>query len=303
MQLMELVTRRPKRNQWLRYQAQHRGLALALFPLVKAYARILRPHLPGPTAQGEREFWLRFDQLLQTDFANAEQGFYPSELLFEMHLGELLARAPRLLVDGRARGGLLGELFFHGAGDILRRMTIPHLVRALRGGSRPRIVDIGCASGRLLLQTHRALPNAELVGLDLSEPSIARARSLLRDTPATLIAVNAERTSLPDASFDAASIFGVLHEMPREGRLGLLREARRLLKPGGLLVVSDVLQCNSPTDENGLGHFITRHPAVYHEPHYQSYLSDPLEKLLSEAGFAIESREQRQVMEVVAARS
>jgi ubiquinone/menaquinone biosynthesis C-methylase UbiE len=43
----------------------------------------------------------------------------------------------------------------------------------------------------------------------------------------------------PDATFDRAAMFMLLHEQPREWRRRTLAEAARVLKPGGRLVVAD----------------------------------------------------------------
>jgi len=46
---------------------------------------------------------------------------------------------------------------------------------------------------------------------------------------------NAERTELPDRSFDLVTIMYAFHEAPKAGRDKILREARRLLRGGGTL--------------------------------------------------------------------
>jgi ubiquinone/menaquinone biosynthesis C-methylase UbiE len=195
------------------------------------------------------------------------------------------------------------EVFFGGTGDMMRRAMIAPLVRAFGRHSSPRVLDVGCGTGRFLLQLHSAMPDAALTGLDLSPAYIAHARRVLARVPGmTLLEENAERTTLPDAHFDAVTIWGVLHEVPRDVRRTILAEVRRVLKPGGLLVISDVMQCATPADMDGFGHYITRHSDVYHEPYYASYLRDPLDRLYEECGFAFERTEPAFIMEVAMGR-
>jgi ubiquinone/menaquinone biosynthesis C-methylase UbiE len=51
---------------------------------------------------------------------------------------------------------------------------------------------------------------------------------------------NAESTSLPDESFDLVTVMWAFHEAPLQGRDRILKEARRLLSPGGILAVIDI---------------------------------------------------------------
>jgi ubiquinone/menaquinone biosynthesis C-methylase UbiE len=51
---------------------------------------------------------------------------------------------------------------------------------------------------------------------------------------------NAEKTLFPGRSFDLVTIMYAFHEAPKEGRGRILREAHRLLEPGGTLAVIDI---------------------------------------------------------------
>lgn len=64
-----------------------------------------------------------------------------------------------------------------------------------------------------------------------------------------------------------------LHELPKKERQDLIREAFRVLKPGGLCVLADSLQTN---DEPELNWALERFPKTYHEPFFKSYVSEDL---------------------------
>jgi len=294
------LAERPRSPEWLRYQAQQRALALALAPIVDAYARLLRPHHPPAPPDAEALLWRRFEDLLARDWANAEAGLYPKALFFHPPMRDLVAEAPRLLFSGAPerwpgfRRDLELELMLLGTADVLRRMAIPPLVAAARDLARPRIVELGCKSGRLLRQLHAALPRAELVGVDAAPSLIARAREALADVPATLVDERIERTSLPEAAFDAAVLWGALHVIDSDGRRGVLRECRRLLRPGGTLVIVEVLQ--------GDDFFASRFASLRSDAALFSWLRDSLPALLSTCGFARATGEPCGMMELTVAR-
>jgi ubiquinone/menaquinone biosynthesis C-methylase UbiE len=102
------------------------------------------------------------------------------------------------------------------------------------------ILDVGCASGRLLGSLARAGATG-LHGTDLAPRILETARERLAAAgcSAELKAADAEeRIPWPDDSFDAVTITGVLHHMTRPQ--DTLREVVRVLRPSGRLVIVDV---------------------------------------------------------------
>lgn len=100
-----------------------------------------------------------------------------------------------------------------------------------------RILDYGCGYGRTLqvLYEH-GLRNG--LGVDFSGGMIARGRAL--HPHLDLRTIGALPLAEPDGAFDAVLLFAVLTCIPRdEDQIALIAELRRLLKPGGLLYVSD----------------------------------------------------------------
>jgi SAM-dependent methyltransferase len=108
--------------------------------------------------------------------------------------------------------------------------------------SRIRVLELGCALGGHLLPLAALWPQATWVGLDLSEPQIARARARAR-------AAGLERVDLrvadvatvdPDSlgTFDVIVCHGVYTWVPPAARRGIRRILARCLAPRGIAYVS-----------------------------------------------------------------
>ena len=93
-----------------------------------------------------------------------------------------------------------------------------------------RLVDIGCSRGQFVDFAVRAGFAAE--GVEPAPDIAAAARALGLNVHTGLL----EEQRYPDATFDAASLFEVVEHL-REP-LPLLQECRRILKPGGILLIS-----------------------------------------------------------------
>lgn len=102
------------------------------------------------------------------------------------------------------------------------------------------VLDYGCGYGRTMaaLEGHGF---GDLTGVDTSPGMIARAR---REHPGMRFAVleAPPAVAVPEASVDVALLFAVLTCVPRDdAQRALVGELARLLRPGGLLYVSDLL--------------------------------------------------------------
>ena len=93
-----------------------------------------------------------------------------------------------------------------------------------------RLLEVGCGEGGNL--HHLAGRGARRFGVDFS---LAKARFAQQATAAPCAAADATRLPFRDGVFDAVLIRDLLHHLP--DRLAALREARRVLRPGGRLTL------------------------------------------------------------------
>jgi SAM-dependent methyltransferase len=111
----------------------------------------------------------------------------------------------------------------------------------LIAGGRPieqcrALLDFGCGCGRVLREW-KNLPGTAVYGTDLNPELIDWCRAQL---PFARASVNSEEppTQFSDEQFDAVYAFSVLTHMLADAQKAWLREFRRILKPGGLLIFS-----------------------------------------------------------------
>lgn len=147
------------------------------------------------------------------------------------------------------------------------------------------IMEFGSSSGHYTLQIAREFPRAQLTGCDLSLRMLEQAQRLGNEHQFSwrLLQVAAEDTRLPAASFDLVTSYIVLHEIPAEIARAQLREAFRLLRPGGDLLFTDVTRY-SALDK--LGVFWAEYQAINGgEPWWREAASLDLGAAARAAGF------------------
>lgn len=105
------------------------------------------------------------------------------------------------------------------------------------GAGAPRaLLDVGCGTGRLLVKAAALWPNARLLGVDPAERMVEVARG--RVPAATIAVAGAEALPVPDASVDLVLSCVSFHHW--KDRAHGLREAARVLPPGGRLCLADI---------------------------------------------------------------
>lgn len=128
-----------------------------------------------------------------------------------------------------------------------------------------RVLDVGCGNGYVLSRFARQ--GADAYGIDLTQRAIelSKARFTLAGLPGTFAVGSVELLPWPDDTFDCVTSMGVLHHTPDTS--AAVAEVRRVLKPGGRLIVM----------------FYHRNSAVYRRLQLRSRLAGrPLQELVNE---------------------
>ena len=152
---------------------------------------------------------------------------------------------------------------------------------------RLAILDVGCATGRLLERMAEA-GAIRLAGTDLAPRIVetARRRLLRFDLRVDLKSADAEtRLPWPDRSFDAVTVTGVFHHFYAPEAAAA--EIRRVLRPGGRLLIADV--CFFPPIRELFNLCLRIHP---HEGDYHFYTPVQLSGLLRAWGWDVHRSER-----------
>jgi ubiquinone/menaquinone biosynthesis C-methylase UbiE len=159
-----------------------------------------------------------------------------------------------------------------------RYLNVTHgaALQAIEGAPPTAVLDLACGSGVLLARLRAAYPHVPLFGVDASAAMLQRARTCV---PARLCRVDAARLPVASGVFDLVTCASALHEMHAPTRA--LAEARRVLVPGGRLVIVD--WCDDYLACRLCGLFLRRFDAAFH----RAYRLTECVRMVRGAGFRI----------------
>ncbi len=177
--------------------------------------------------------------------------------------------------------GYYDEVFRRNAGiqSKWHHLKFAHVRRQLPAGCR-RLLDIGCGPGTFI----GTLPAAmDCTGTDLANPQIDYANSEYGTPAHRFVCVKEGALPFGDASFDAVTLIELIEHLPRAVIEPLLRDAMRVLKPGGKLVLTTPNYASLwPLLEKIVN---AKAPVTYEDQHISSFTPGRLRALLRGLGF------------------
>ncbi len=185
--------------------------------------------------------------------------------------------------------GSIPEIYDRHLGPVLFEPYAADLAARIKVGPDARVVELACGTGILTRRLRDALPHgATLVATDLNEPMLAHAALKFRpDERVEWRQVDACALPFPDGSVDAVVCqFGYMFVPDKPLAL---REARRVLKPGGLLAFN---VWGSMEDDpfaqvahDTIASFFPDNPPTFYQVPFSMHDRGELEKLVLGAGF------------------
>jgi ubiquinone/menaquinone biosynthesis C-methylase UbiE len=159
--------------------------------------------------------------------------------------------------------------------------SLRRLVEQAQLTAGQRVLDLGCGTGAGTLVAKRAQAGIEITGLDPDEQALARAR---HKAGRAGLAIDfrqgfGDALPFPDASFDRVLSSFMFHHLETAQKPAVLREVRRVLRPGGSLHLVDFGGAG-----HGIGALLAR--LVHREESLRANTEDELTRVMRESGFA-----------------
>jgi len=159
----------------------------------------------------------------------------------------------------------------------LRNLTVEQAL--LKPGEK--VLDVGCGTGGVTIPVKiRVGKTGEVAGIDPAPEMIALARQKASRAGLEIDFRLGVIESLPfsDGVFDAVTSSLMMHHLPENLQVKGLAEIRRVLKPGGRILIADMMRPSNST----IKRFFT---LLIQHGHAMQFGIEDLPELLKEAGF------------------
>ena len=169
-----------------------------------------------------------------------------------------------------------GTKVFHGGSNDKDEAKIERIgmLPEPKDGVMNKFLDIACAIGSGTVAAKLRWPKAEVYGIELAGPLVryAHMRATRLNSEVHFSQQLAEKLDFADNTFDLIYMSTLLHEMPLDEGREAVKEAHRVLRPGGILVINDMVQATVPLNiwsdyDRYFDHRFNNEPYAYNYVH------------------------------------
>lgn len=149
-----------------------------------------------------------------------------------------------------------------------------------------KVLDVGTRKGEFILKLKDGLKDySELIGIDFDEKTIETTKEKYGSDMIHFLHMDALDMNFEDQSFDLVCISNTLHHLPDV--MKALTEMKRVLKPGGLLIVNEMF--SDDQDKAQLTHVYLHHiegaiDTILGECHNETFKKQEIISAVKDAG-------------------
>ena len=129
------------------------------------------------------------------------------------------------------------RLHSHNYGEETRKFLVDSA--QLKGKAHPRVLDICCGTGSVVLAFAGKSPDIQTVGVDFSMGMLHRAKQKDLAGQTRFINGDAAKLSFVDDCFDVVCCSHALYELKNQVRTRALLEMKRVVKPDGSVLIME----------------------------------------------------------------
>ena len=186
------------------------------------------------------------------------------------------------------------EALLENVGDMALKRRARRVIQQLELKKGDKVLDLGCGNGYYPYLLSRIPLNLKITGIDSHLNAIEDAKRDVGEKNAKFIIGNAEKLPFPENSFDKIVMSEIIEHVRDD--IMVLKEARRVLKPGGILVLTTPNK-NYPFLWDPINwfleHFFNFHiksgffSGIWNQ-HIKLYKPEEIGKRLEEVGFKVD---------------
>lgn len=221
------------------------------------------------------------------------------ELNPDMKLPDYTKHEIHLQPGGYVGDPFAGHIYHYGTNNFYKgsndqdnlHIKFAAAVPAPGDGKVKRILEIGCGVGQMTVALKQRFPDAEVWGIDVGGPLVryAHMRAVEQGVDVNFAQRLAEDSRFPDGHFDMVTCYILFHEVTADAAAQIVREAHRVLRPGGVFFPIDFYTGSNKVSPNIAAKF--RHWWDHrwnNEVWWNEYEQLDLAAAMRSAGFAVD---------------